>query len=269
MIRRFPVKGTPDDVSTWASPARNLGMQLVRLGLWATVKDDLAKRLEQRWKSEQLVETFALALPDHGLAKGVRDIVELLFLHPHWRRWDLERLAEADVYPELATFPLPSSVAAKYEGRRALPTMLTLMSEWFSNPRATKEAELLERSLLLFGAACVVVGPLQRESPAYRPWWIDMNAHMRQAFAMRLGREVWNWIAAQLPDRAFHHELEAMLRSIPSLWSRVVTAKGADPVTAEGIDESTSKMIEALREDLGEVISDLEEESEPEGHALA
>jgi hypothetical protein len=147
--------------------------------------------------------------------------------------------------------------------------MLTLMSAWFGNPRANKDAAPLDRALLLFGGACVVVGPLQRESPAYRPWWIDMNAHMRQGFAVRLGSETWKWIAGQLPDRIFHHELEDMLRSIPSLWSRLANAKGADSVKAEWIDEPTREIIDALRQYLGEVISDVEEETEPEGHALA
>jgi hypothetical protein len=258
MIRRFPDEGTPDDFSAWASAARTLGMQLVRLGLWGWIRDDITKRLEKRCKPPHLVKTFALALPDHWSRNDIREIVDLLFLRPYWQRWGLERLAEADVYPELATFPLPWSVAAKYDGRRALATMLTLMSAWFGNPRANEEATLLDRALLLFGGACVVVGPLQRESPAYRPWWIDMNVHMRQAFALRLGRDAWNWIAGQLPDRVFHHELEDMLRSIPSLWSRVATAKGADPVKAEWIHEPPREMIEALRHDLGEVISDVE-----------
>jgi hypothetical protein len=269
MIRRFPGKGTPDAFSAWASAARSLGMQLVRLGLWARVRDDIAERLAKCWPPGHLAKTFALALPDHWSGKDIHEIVDLLFLHPHWQRWDLERLAEADVYPELAVFPLPRSVAAKYEVGRALPTMLTLMSAWFGNPRAHKDAMPLDRALLLFGGACIVIGPLQRESPAYRPWWIDMNAKMRHAFAVRLGSDAWNWIAKQLPDRVFHRKLEDMLRLIPSGWSRVATAKGADSVKAERIKEPTREMIEELRHDLGEVISDVEKESEPEGHALA
>jgi hypothetical protein len=266
IIRRFPSKGTPDDFSAWAGAARSLGMQLVRLGLWAQVRDEIAERLAKCGPLWHVAETFTLALPDHWSRKDIREIVDLLFLQPYWQRWDLERLAEADVYPELGVFPLPRSVAAKYDVGKALPTMLSLMSAWFCSPRANKDASVLDRALLLFGGACVVVGPLQRESPAYRPWWIDMNENMRRAFAARLGSDAWNWIAKQLPDRVFHPTLEHMLRSIPSRWSNVATVSGADTLMAEWIDEPTRQMIDELRRDLGEVIS---EENEPERHRFA
>jgi hypothetical protein len=204
----------------------------------------------------------------HGLSGS---FLEYLFLQPHWQRWDIERLAEVSVYEELAAFPLPRAVTKFYDRHNPQygPTLLTLLSAWFGSPN--NQATPLDRALLLFAAACVVVGPLQRENPAYRPWWNLHNSKLRDAFRLRLGSNAWHWIRAQLPDRVFHADLEGMLRAIPYQWARAIEAKGADSSKADAMGLLTPDELKELREELGEVIYQTEEEkpTEAEGYASA
>jgi hypothetical protein len=264
MLRTLPVKGTPDDYAEWARGTRNLTAQLVRLGLWGQVQEELCKRIEGHRKSEELMKMLAMAVEGKWKEMhrvDVSHIVDVLFLHPRWQSWDLDRLTETDVNYGLASFPLPQSIASKYPTQLGAtrPTLLGLLSAWFGRPR-DRDVLPLERALLLFAGACVVIGPLQQETPLYRPWWIDRTPQMLQAFRHRLGRDTWAWLSKQLPDRAFRRELEEMLRNIPDLWSGAAQAKSPSPRKPDPIEDPTADVVKALSEDLGDVISDFEEE---------
>src|SRR5262245_55414941 len=171
MLERFPTRGTIEDFLAWSGPARSLGLQLARLGLWRTVKHAVADMF--KLPVEELAKIFALGLPDHF--KHDQDyvhpwrILEILFLDRLWEFWDLQRLDAAALYGELGLFPLPQSMADRYRigGRLGQkdPSVLTLLSRWFGHPAGIKDVTALDRALLMFGGACVVVGPLLRESP--------------------------------------------------------------------------------------------------------
>jgi len=169
--------------------------------------------------------------------------------------------AELSVYEELASLPLPHHVAWRYDYKypKYGPTLLTLLSAWLAQPDPHDKVESLDRALLLFAAACIVVGPLQRENPAYRPWWSAQNRRLQEAFGARLGSDAWQWIDHQLPDRVFHQELENMLRTIPGRWVGAVQAKAADRTDASPIDALREDEVRTLHEELGEVISAEEE----------
>jgi|GEM_PF-1973349 len=267
MLECFPFKGSTADFIAWSAVAHSLGMQLSRLGLWFDVKDAVAGMFDpDKLPAKVLAEMFALGLPQGFEKDPDHDkpwrIIELLFLRPHWALWDLQRADGADLYSELGRYPLPLAMAERYRAGgkfgRNDPTVLTLMSRWFSHPAGIADAAVLDRALLLFGGACVTVGALQRDNPAYRPWWVDQNARLLQEFEGRLAQDTWAWIAAQLPDRAFHSDLEQLLRTIPHVWAQVAEAQASDDVKRPWPEELKDHDTLMLENELGDVIADLE-----------
>jgi hypothetical protein len=169
-----------------------------------------------------------------------------LFKRPHRGQWDVERTDEATIYEDLALFPLPPFVAARYLARPdSVATVLTLLSTWFAHPNSVEGATIFDRALLLFGGACVVVGRLHRESPAFKPWWIDQNFAIKRAFELRLGSETWGWISKQLPDRVFHYRLEQALQEVPLVWMHIDTIGPADPIVAESIEAIDAELVDS------------------------
>src|SRR5262245_6594531 len=278
MLQRFPFKGSTADFIAWAGIANSLGMQLARLGLWGDVKDAVAGMFDpKKLPAKALAEMFALGLPkdfenDRHHAEPWR-IIELLFLAPNWALWDLQRADGADLYRELGHFPLPQTMAERYRAGRQFgkkdPTVLTLMARWFSHPAGIANAGPLDRALLLFGGACITVGTLQRESPAYRPWWIDQNNRLLDEFSFRLAQDTWTWIGAQLPDRAFEPALEHLLQTIPHVWAQLAQAEAADDVDPPWPEEITYDEYYVLARELGDVIADLEQHDAGIAEAVA
>ena len=264
-VRRFPAKGAATDYSAWLDAAYRFGRQLARLGLWGDVRNACAGRIKA--SIGDLKNVFALGLPDtlpkdfHG--QETQWFLDTLFRRPHRLQWDVERTDEATIYEDLALFPLPPPVASRYPAHPAsVPTVLTLLSTWFAHPNSIEGATTFDRALLLFGGACVAVGRLHRESPAYKPWWIDQNSQIKRAFELRLGSETWAWISKQLPDRAFHYRLEAALQEIPQVWMEINTIGPSDRIVASPIAEIDENEIDYLRGVLGEIIGEDEHHDE-------
>jgi hypothetical protein len=161
------------------------------------------------------------------------------------------------IYEDLGLFPLPPSLASRYPARvNSVPTVLTLLSTWFAHPNSIEGANSLDRALLLFGGACVVVGRMQRQSPMFKPWWIDQNPQIREAFETRLGSESWKWISQQLPDRAFHYSLEEALQEVSHIWSAITTIGPSDEVFLDPIERIYPGEIKYLRSELGEILGE-------------
>jgi hypothetical protein len=238
-----------------------------RLGLWEDVRNACAGRIKASIKD--LKNVFALGLPD-TLPKDFHGQETQWFLDALFRRpTDCNGMSNEPTKPRstkiLRCFrcrpPLRPAI------RRippAFPTVLTLLSTWFAHPNSIEGATTFDRALLLFGGACVAVGRLHRESPAYKPWWIDQNSQIKRAFELRLGSETWAWISKQLPDRAFHYRLEEALQQIPQVWMEINTIGPSDRIVASSIAEIDENEIEYLRGVLGEIIGEDEHHNAPE-----
>lgn len=243
LLRRFPSGGSPENHNAWIDSAQRFGQQLIRLGLWDDVYQKCTIKLA-RLPFEQLARIFAISLPDGYSADEIQnspwELLEILIFGRSvrfWRHRELGPTEKVDVYDDLALFPLPDRMSHRYHGfGNSAPTVLTLLSAWFAYPMSVKGATGLDRALLLFGGACVVVPALQRESWAYRPSMIDMNQQLRDAFVLRLGQAAWDWIAKQLPDRAFEKKLENALQKIPQIWTNAAEAGGSDPIYGETVE---------------------------------
>jgi hypothetical protein len=267
LLWRFPAKGAAADYSAWLDAAYRFGRQLARLGLWEQVRDTCAKQIKA--PIEQLKDIFAIGLPDalpkDFLGREMQWFLDVLFKRPHRLQWDVERTDEATIYEDLALFPLPPSIAPLYPAHSdSVPTVLTLLATWFSHPNSLHKATTFDRALLLFGGACVVVGRLHRESPAFKPWWIDQNSRVKQAFEVRLGSETWGWISKQLPDRVFDYRLEGTLREIPRIWMGINTIGPSDRIVARSISKIDPSGNKYLRRRLGEILSDEEHHEQPD-----
>lgn len=259
MIWRFPPKGMVADYSAWLDAAHRLGRQLMRLGLWDRVKDRCAAQL--KLPIEDIHKAFAIGVPDailkdlHG--DPMQRFVEALFAYPTRVLMALERTDEATIYDDLGQFPLPPSIASSYPARAdRVPTVLTLLSTWFAHPNSVAGATTLDRALFLFGGACVIVGRLQRESPAFKPWWINQNPSVRQSFDARLGEETWKWLSKQLPDRAFDRRLEETLRDVSRVWMKIGTIGPSDMIYFKPILGMTEEEVAALYNSLGEILTE-------------
>jgi hypothetical protein len=266
LLWRFPTKGTTADYSVWLDAATRLGRQLFRLGLWKQVSHRCASQI--KIPVAELANIFALGLPanfakEHS-GQDALGFVDTLFGHPHRQLVGVERTEEAIIYEDLRLLPLPPSVAGRYPARvNNVPTVLTLLSTWFAHPNSIEEPRSLDRALLLFGGACVVVGRMQRQSPMFKPWWIDQNPQVQKAFETRLGSESWKWISQQLPDRTFHSRLEEALQEVARIWMHVNTIGPSDKVFFDSIEEIHLEEIRYLRRQLGEILADDEYDHEP------
>jgi hypothetical protein len=272
MLRRFP-EGGPAPAISWATKAHELGMQLVRLGIWSQVEHAILQKL-QRYPADVLVKKFSDVLNHASVSERKHEqIVNALFGTVHFQRWALERFEEVNVYDKLATFPLPHKIVDRYHipggSTEDAPTLLTLLSAWFGYPSNFKDANGYDRALLVFGGACIVVGPLQRENSLYQPWWSAPNQTIQREFYRRLGEDCWKWIGKQLPDRAFPPALEGLLRQIPRVWATAVSAKAAELVRSSPIDELKPDDLRQLGEELGDVISDFIDEQQSVAQAEA
>jgi hypothetical protein len=244
ILRRYPAGGRGADQAAWFDSAYRLGLQLIRLGLWDAASPICTSALE-REPIERLTGLFSIDLKQYPPADVKSNphavLLDILFLGrkgPYWQRWELERGEETDVYDDLALFPLPRSVSHRYHHfKDSSPTVLTLLSTWFSHPISVEDANQLDRALLLFGGASVAMSALRRESVSYRPSLNNLNTQLRDAFYQRLGEAAWNWISKQLPDRAFECKLEDVLQQIPQIWTKAADAGGSHPIEGEKIED--------------------------------
>jgi hypothetical protein len=85
---------------------------------------------------------------------------------------------------------------------------------------------------------------------------INFYKNVKQIFDQRLGQDAWAWIAAQLPDRVFHHKLEEVLQAISSTWALAANAKAADQMERESLDDLSPDEIRTLSTELGDLITD-------------
>lgn len=260
MLRRVPLGGTPSDFAAWATPAYDLGACLWRLGLWHDVRHQLVTRVQQVFRKPKEVEQLFQLIaphysPNHGKHFQWGSLLDLAFPGERWS-FRTERMGDNDVYAQLSSFPLPELAEHNYlVGKFKEPNLLTLLSAWSCRPRGGGNVTILDRALLLFAGACVVVDPLQREHKAFLPWWTEQNSSLGEAFRERLARDLWEWLAKQLPDRVFHTELEDMLQTVVQRWSGIRTASRASPIKAHvmaALDLDDIKKLELL---LGEVIA--------------
>jgi hypothetical protein len=256
MLRRLRPTSSPSEYAAWTAPACNLGAWLWRLELWDSVSNEVSTKAPRLFNDpkdlDRLIRLFA---PVHG---GWQSLLDAAFVGEPWP-FRTERVVEEEIYAQFASFPLPEKTALNYrvdpDGKSGKqPSLLTLLSTWFGAPRAEENTTFVDRALLLFAGACVVVVPMQRENRAFLPWWTGRNSSLTSAFRERLASDLWNWIAKQLPDRVYHAELEGMLRTVPPRWSRASTATAADPVKSEKIAVLDASEIAELEKQLGEVI---------------
>jgi hypothetical protein len=260
LTERLPVSSSVDDCVVWVEATQRLVRLLARLGVWPDLNwlvfhifQDADSRFRER--AADFAKRLDLLPPD---------LEEPMLFHHLFRRfdrWEVNEAEASDPYDDMSVLPLPRAIADKYRIGSSDPSLLTALSAWFGHVADGHDSGTLDRALLIFAAACAVVGPLRRQNEAYGGRWLIENRTIREHFHQRLGRDVWDWISAQLPDRAFNRRLENLLRSIPRIWMKASLPPTSTPQSfdPEPIDDITHDEREQLVMELGEVLLDDEE----------
>jgi len=252
LIERLPTSHQIDDSIAWLESIRRLSRLVSLLNIdeevWRYLRkllDHLSSEFRERIADFTNRHIYARSQP--SIDNALNDFVNQILA----RRWAFEENEREDVYDDISTLPLPGAIASKYCIGGSDPNLLTVLSAWFGH--VGHADEMLDRALLIFGAACVVVGPLKRQNEIYRvPWLVGS---VRQNFFERLGRDSWNWVSAQMPSRAFNQTMESLLREVPRIWNKTndPLTTGPRPIGSEKpIDDLTSlekSMILVLLED--------------------
>jgi hypothetical protein len=258
LLERLPATGGAEDSLVWVETSQRLVQLLMRLGLWPDIEWLVYSFLENAGsRFQERVAGFAkqLNLPHEPMGE--------LFHHLFWRyaRWPTDRTEDPDVYDDLSVLPLPRAIAATYRIGDSDPTLLTALCAWFGHVADARSSRSLDRAMLIFAAACAVVGPLRRQNAAFRLGWLIESTTIREQFYQRLGRDTLDWISAQLPNRAFNWKLEDLLRSIPRIWAKASLPPTSTPQSfdPEPIDGLMQDEMEQLVDELGEVLLNDEE----------
>lgn len=238
IFKRMPTSGDTDELLEWLSVLRCFTSMLLRLG--CSYKDvDLL--FDTMLGSAPAKSKAAYPQLFDGKNSGIFGI-DFPYVQP-WPLWNHDQSRDIDVYDELASLPLPRSCIERFQNLDASATVLAHLSICLATPSKLAKAPHLDRSLLLFCSALVVVSTPIQIGLFSSPLHDRLRRDLRHALDVKLGNAAWAWLSNQLPDRAFPKELERVLEDAPRVWA----AQDADePLKIERLTEEAAESIHEL-----------------------
>jgi hypothetical protein len=225
LLRRLPVRRNVDHFVRWHLPAQRLGSAMARLGLWPELAAEggmlyrliapLVNQLQSGVAKD--VSEFVDGFPPPwratmwaGFLFGVLDVTYLPRFHPYDFYRSNELSANNDPMDILESIPVPLHIVkAAHISAPHDPTKVTLqdvLSSVLGSPPLETERDVAE--LVMFAASCIVGGS---EPPVLN------SAPLRSRAIARVAGRAKEWLAAQLPRRAFGLAVEEAVRESTNL----------------------------------------------------